>query len=160
MIYSFVSFLGILIGYFIAKSTKEELKPGMKYFIILELIILFLISSLFLFYSPDLFLFIFGLLFGFVFRFEYFYFGIGLFSLIFNLDLSFLISSLIFIYGLPYGGILFYTKKIKLLFFHLILFFIPLILYFFNYNLLPFAGGALLIIFIIRLYDLVRKYFF
>jgi len=92
---SLIALLGQFFGLLLAKLTKEELKPGKKYFSILRVV--FLISILvFLFLKGfNVFYFLGGLLVGLIIRKEYFYFG-----LISNNPVS---ASLIFIYGLPYG---------------------------------------------------------
>lgn len=158
MIYVIVAFFGCIIGYLIAKFTKEELKQGVLYFKILELIILFCLSLLFLYYSFEPFLFIFGILIGIILRFEYFYFGFALFSNFFTNDFAFLSSSLIFIYGLPYGSLLYYNKKFVNIFYSLVWFVLPFLIYFFNYNMLSFAAGGLVSLFILKAGKLFRQH--
>lgn len=154
MIYTLVAFIGSFLGYFIANFTREELKSGEKYFKILEILILIVLSVSFLHYSFNWILFVFGLIFGAFFRKEYFYFGFGVFSN-FN-NINFLASGLIFIYGLPYGSLLFYRKKFFDLFYNLAWFFLPVVVYYLGYNMLSFAGGGLLIIFIFKIFGFFR----
>ena len=42
-LYWAIAFVGLLIGAFIARRTKEELVPGKKYFILLERVVLFVL---------------------------------------------------------------------------------------------------------------------
>ncbi len=157
MVYFIVAFLGSILGYFTAKFTKEELRAGLIYFKILELFILFLLPLIFLYYSFELVLFVFGVLFGIFFRNEYFYFGFGLASSFFNNSLSFLGSSLIFIYGLPYGSLLFYNKNGIYLVYSCVWFFLPFIVYFLGYNMLSFAAGGLISLFVIKFGKLIKR---
>lgn len=156
MIYLVVAFFGCFLGYLIGKFTKEELKDGQTYFKILELIILFVLSLTFLYYSFEIVLFVFGIFFSIMFRKEYFYFGFGLFSSLFNNNLAFLASSLVFIYGLPYGTLLYYNKKFMSLIYSLVLFFITFIIYFLGYNMLSFAAGALISLFVLKAGKLIK----
>ncbi len=158
MIYSVLLILGIFLGYFVAKFTKEELKSGLIYFNVLELIILILLPLLFLYYSFNWVLLISGIVLGIILRFEYLYFGFGIISSFFNINLSFLSSILVFIYGLPFGGIFYYKKKFRMLFFHTILFLIPFIFYLFKFNLLSFAAGGLLSLFVIKFGTFVKNF--
>ncbi|MBS3151886.1 hypothetical protein J4230_00590 [Candidatus Woesearchaeota archaeon] len=157
MIFSIIVILGCFFGYLIARLTKEELKKGLVYFKILELFILALLPFIFLYHSFNIFFFILGMLFGFVFRYEYFYFGVGFFSSFLNKDLNFLTSSLIFIYGLPYGSVLFFVKKFRMLFYNVVLFFIPFLIYYLNYDFLSFSAGGLLVLFFMNFYRLFNK---
>lgn len=151
MLYLIVSFLGCIIGYFIAKFTKEELKKGEIYFKILELVVLLSLVVVFLFNSFNVLFLILGLVLGFLLRFEYFYFGLGLVSVV-----DFLGSALVFLYGLPYGSLTFYHKKKKYLFFSFILFLVGLLNYFFNYNLASLSAGGLISLFIIKLWKIIH----
>ena len=153
MIYTAVSFLGCFLGYITARFTKEELKSGKNYFNILELIIMFILLVILIYYSFDLSLFLIGILLGLILRFEYFYFGAAIASS-FNLNLSFLSSALVFVYGLPYGSLIYYYKKVKYLVYSLIFFSLPMLNYFFNYNLLSISAGGLLSLFIIKIKNL------
>lgn len=154
MIYTLIAFSGSFLGYFIANFTKDELKSGLIYFKILELAILLILSIGFLYFSFSLVLFFFGVLFGVFFRKEYFYFGIGIFSN-FNANVNFLASGLVFIYGLPHGTMAFYRKRFFSLFYNLIWFFLPVIIYYLGYDMLSFAGGGLASLFVFK----IRTYF-
>ncbi len=151
MIYLFVAFLGCLIGYLIARFSKEELKKGEIYFKILELVVLLSLVVVFLFNSFNLLFLIFGLVIGVVLRYEYFYFGLGLVPVA-----DFLSSALVFVYGLPHGSLAFYHKKKKHLFFSLILFLAGLLSYFFSYNLTSFSAGGLISMFVIKLWKMMH----
>src|SRR3989344_1814422 len=160
MIYAvLVSFIGCFLGGLIGKFTKEELKAGLVYFKVLELIILFLLPLVFLYYSFELALFAFGIFFGVMFRSEYFYFGFGLFSSLFNNNLTFLGSALVFVYGLPYGSILYYKKELKRMVYALVFFLLPLIVYLLSYDMLSFAAGGLVSLFVLKAGKLIKKDF-
>jgi len=147
-----LGFFGLLIGATLSLFTKEELKPGRKYFILLEKALLLAVSLVIVFYVKDFFVFfVLGFFAGFVFRRIYFYLGLAL-----PLTLgSFLIllSSLIFVFGMPHGtliaGELKKRKKIvKEMVFSGIFFFVAILLaYFSGYKpLLMVASGALIAI--------------
>ncbi len=157
MLYFIIAFLGCLLGYLIAKFTKEELKDGEIYFKILEFVILLILPLVLLSYSFNWVLLLVGLLFGVFFRFEYFYFG---FSGLFRLEsINFLGSALIFLYGFPYGSLVYYHKKWRLLIYSFVLFFLPLLFYFTDFNMSSFAAGGLLSLFVLKSPELVRKFY-
>lgn len=149
MIYIAIAFFGCILGYFIGRFTNEELKQNSLYLNILEIIILFILSFYFLYSSFNLISFFVGIVFGLLFKFEYFYFGIGIFS-----SQDFLSSAMIFVYGLPYGSLAYYNKRWKILVYSFILFIIPALTYFFNYNFLSFVGGGLIGIFLLKLWKI------
>lgn len=151
-------FISCLFGYLIAKFTKEELKSGAIYFKILELIIILICCILFLFNDFNLLFFIIGLVIGIIIRFEYLYFGLGLSSsLVFNQEFVFVISSLVFIYGLAYGSLIYYYKKWKYLVYSSVLFILGFFVYLLGYNLISISSGALLSIFLRKSFDLFMK---
>ncbi len=154
MLYLIVSFLGCILGYFTAKFTKEELKKGAVYFRLIQIIILILLIYYFIPMNFRLYLFLFGVLIGVIFRFEYFYFGF-IASSFYNIIIS---SLLIFLYGLPYGTLIYYLKKPKYLIYSLILFSIAFFTYIFNYDLLSFGVGGLVGIFLIKLIKFYEEY--
>jgi len=113
-----LSFLGLAVGILIAKYTKEEIKPGKKYFIILKKLILVSISFVILSYIKMTWIFFLGMFIGYFFREVYFYLGLAIGSsispsimIISALPYSpthffFLLSSLTFLFGLPQGTLL------------------------------------------------------
>lgn len=151
MIYTLVSFLGCVFGYLIGRFTTEELKAGLIYFKLLEIIILLSLAITFSYPSFSLVLFFIGVIIGTLFRAEYFYFGVGVFL---GSNLTFLNNALVFLYGLPYGSIAFYRNKMIVLFYSLILFSVPAPLYFLDYNLVSLAGGGLVGIALAKLWKL------
>lgn len=139
-----IAFIGIIIGLLLARFTKEELKQGKKYFIwfkkiILAILILTLIHIILtkLFFSRDILFALIGLITGlaagYFFKKEYFYFGLALYLFLYSPFFLFVVI-LIFLFGLPYGTLLFTKKnKYKILLYESIIFvFPPLILYFFS----------------------------
>lgn len=145
-----LSFLGLLGGVIISYFTKEELKPGEKYFLLLEKVLLLAISFTIIYYVGEFFLFLaLGVLAGFIFRKAYFYFGLAL--PLASETFLLLLSSLVFVFGLPHGTLLASKSKIKVVKKELIIsanLFLAAILItlFLNYSpLLMFASGALII---------------
>lgn len=144
-----LSFLGLIGGVIVSYFTKEELKPGKKYFLLLEKVLLLAISFTIIYYTGEFFLFLaLGILAGFIFRKSYFYFGLAL--PLASGTLLVLISSLVFVFGLPHGTLLASRYKIKDLKKQLVILanlFLAAILItlFLNYSpLLMFASGALI----------------
>lgn len=144
-----LSFLGLLAGVAIAFFTKEELRPGKKYFTWLERLILLSMGLVIISYVREfLMFFILGAVVGFVFRRVYFYFGIAL--ALASGQLLLLLSSLVFVFGLPRGSLLVYRLKrkdvMKDIIFSAVFFFIAvLVSYFLSYKfLLMFVSGALI----------------
>ncbi len=154
MIFGFIALIGLFFGIFLAYFIKEEIEPGRIYFLVLEIIVL-MVLILFSFKFQIISL-IFGLIFGFIIKKEYFYFGIGLVSSTVNKDLNFLYSSLVFVYGMPYGSLLVYEGNLNKLYLDLILFLVPLVLYLFNFNLLYFACGGLIAILLTKIAKLIK----
>ncbi len=156
MYYWLIAFLGLVCGIFLGKYTREELKDGKKYFILLEKSILFVLI-LFLLYNVSFsFLVVISSLIGVLLsrKLNKIYFYLGLTFVLIN-DLS--ITALIFIFGLPYGSLLYHSKKIKEWSWNLLYFAIPLSLLLigdfvslYSEYFLAFASGSLF-------YNLIRK---
>lgn len=159
-----LSFLGLLFGILIAKYTKEELKAGRKYFVLIKRFLLILMCGSILFYFRlSLVPFILGLIFGYFFREMYFYFGLATASSVSPslmaisalpaspIYLFFLLSSFVFLFGLPHGSLVFMKgdkeKRLGEIAFSGLLFFIGIsIAYFISFEyLMMFCCGAFLI---------------
>jgi len=110
-----VALAGIPVGLVLRKIAKDEIKKGIKYFIILKkilltLIVIFILSS----YQLNIFLFLFvGLVLGII-IFElnlnieksYFVFALLFIISLKSTNLLILTSSLIFLYGLPAAALI------------------------------------------------------
>ncbi len=156
MFFGLISIISVFIGLIIANYTKDEYKQGKFYFNILEIIILISLIIITINYNFNYLLLIFGIIIGFIVRYEYFYFSIFIISII-NKNYNFLVSSLTFLYGLPFGTLIFKNiKNYKTLILQLTLFFIPIILYFFKFNLISIASGALISIFLLKIHSLLN----
>ena len=171
MLLSLISFLGLVVGFFLPKFTKDELKSGYKWFKVFEVLMLLSVIVAGLLYTgfemPWFLLIFLGMLFGWFFKNIYFYFGILIASL-FSYNLMF---GLIFIYGVPYGTLIYIKNKGHRLWNevmkYFIIFLIPLVIvkYFlvmYSVMLSYFALGALLILFfrILRICLIIKvKYF-
>jgi len=145
-----LSFLGLIAGVVLSFFTKEELKPGKKYFMLLEKVVLITISLIIVFYIGNHYsFFVLGFFAGIILKRVYFYFGVAL-SLASG-PLLVLLSSLIFIFGLPRGTLLasnLNNNKIKKeIIISGILFLIAgLVSYFLSYApLLMMCSGALIV---------------
>jgi len=156
-----IAFSGLIIGFFINKFVKEELKPGEKYFLWLKkaLILIFIIVLLYGSYSRYIAILL-GLIVGYFLRKDYFYIGAGLAGGFFYL--RDLIAGLVFLYGLVYAALNPKEAKIKKIFDNLMYFIIPFLLllisfnYFTTMDAMAFAAGAL--IWRLELNDLFNKF--
>jgi hypothetical protein len=116
-----VSFLGIIVGYFLIFFAKEEKEPGMKYFMLTKYFTFFLIIFLSFHLMKELLMvliLIVLLILFFRFKDKQDYIAYGFFALIFYLISkdSFkinIIASLIFFYGLAVGAIMIDLNKKK-----------------------------------------------
>jgi len=144
-----LAFIGLLAGVIVSSFTKEELKPGRKYFLLLEKALLLAIGFLLIFYSETFsVLIVFGFFFGLLVRKYYLYFGLAL--PLASETFLVLLGSLVFMFGLPHGTLLAERLKLKQVKKEILisaaLFIIGLLVsYFFGYlALLMFCAGALL----------------
>ena len=117
-----ISFLGVVFGGLIANFTKEELKSGEKYFrvlciLLMSIIITFVLYSTLILNTKNLIYFalvlLFGAIIGLYLRIKYFYFGLAFALTAISKQNFLLLASLVFLFGLPYGSLLFLGKKFK-----------------------------------------------
>lgn len=116
-----IAFSGFLIGLLLRKIAEDELKPGKKYFKILEKTILLIIIISLLYLTKDYFHLFIGVITGFILAFilgRYLFLGLAATISLSNL----LIITLIFIYGISFTAL----KKHKIL--KNLIFFIPLLI--------------------------------
>ncbi|MCD4759991.1 hypothetical protein K8R33_03815 [archaeon] len=106
---SVLAFIGLIVGVFLARFTKEEFKTGKKYFILICRVVLFILI-IYLLYLVEinwlLLGFVLGAFVGYFFRNVYFYLGLGVFSL--NVYFAFLV----FLFGLLYGTLIYHVEKV------------------------------------------------
>lgn len=120
------AFFSMIIGRYLRRLAKDEMKIGEKYFLLLDRILLLLISLMLILFSSGnwliLLTFFLGLFIGQMFKQKWFYLGLGLASSAFiSVEATILMASLIFLYGLIKGTLHDNISK-KLVFF------IPLLL--------------------------------
>lgn len=170
---SLIGFLGLIFGIVLGFLTKEELKPGKKYFhLLLNLALLALIFVLMTKTLSNLFIsaifFLLGILIGYFLRKNYLYFGIAIVaSILIDADLMALLAGLIFLYGLANGTLitgasLNHHKKIyPIIVSNLVLFALPFAFIAMDesikqhyYILFAFSAGALIMSFIKNLQNL------
>ncbi|MEK6826035.1 MAG: hypothetical protein AABX90_00225 [Nanoarchaeota archaeon] len=145
-----IAFLGMILGIVLNKLATEEIKFGKfgaRYFVWMKRIVLFFILISIL-YLADNFLIVIGFaILGFiagVFFSEYLFLGISMvIGFLFSGEILIWLSSLVFLYGLPYGSMM---RRVKRGHIYLLgLFFIPLVLLFFNIGsnfLIGFVAGG------------------
>jgi hypothetical protein len=146
-----VSIIGLFVGGFLAYVSPEEMKTGEKYFRVIcyAIVIGLIILGCF---SFNWWLFVIGLILGVIFYNEYFYFGIFSVSSLITGN-SILTSSLIFVYGLASGSMLYFHKRYLAFVSNLLLFLLPFLLYFLHFNLIALATGGLVGVMIRKIYD-------
>ncbi len=110
-----ISFFGLVAGIILARISPEEMKQGKKFFKVMRLAVLFMLIVMLLYYSNlNLLMLAIGLSIGFFIRLGYLYMGVSLAgALLASRDAFFMIASLVFIYGLPYGTLLESRRKIN-----------------------------------------------
>lgn len=138
-----LAFVGVFVGLFIAKYTKEEYKPGRKYFITFYKLMLFLLIVYLLYFATlDWYALFFVL--GFVatlfFSNLYFYLGLAVFS-----SASLYMAFFVFLLGLPYGTLLSPRNNLKSYLLYSFIFFVvsALILLVNFVGISYFVAGAL-----------------
>ncbi len=112
--------LAPLAGYFLGKATKEELKAGKKYFTAMQHVLFVAIAAVFLYAGKwGIYVVVAGLAVTFAYLafrqarnlfFSEALFGIA-FSFAVNAEIIFLLSALVFLYGLPTGSLFAGQKK-------------------------------------------------
>jgi hypothetical protein len=149
---SLIVFSGLLFGILLAYISPEELDGGKKYFEIFSLLVLFGIFLVLIHYFKfSVIGLVLGVISGYFLKRVYFYFGLGL-VLSHVLGFNLLFSSLVFIFGLPYGSLLVIkSKKLwKEIVIDFVLFLIPFLLLIvkFDYTkiLSSFLAGAFLVL--------------
>lgn len=126
-----IAYSGILFGLLLGKIAKEELKPGKRFFLLMQniLFIMFLVLFLFFFLNNKI-LIIMGILiiiiiifksikqnFGVILKksinpyYVYIIYGILIFLVQIKLNEFFVLLTIIFVYGLPTGSLVYYSKK-------------------------------------------------
>lgn len=124
MVTALFAFLGVYVGALLAFIAPEELKPGMTYFRAFEnTLLVFLMMILLYAYEANIFVLILLGVSASIFLYytkettpvnqiAYFLLGIAFFFSTKTMDLFIVISTLIFLYGLPLGSI-FVARRIK-----------------------------------------------
>ncbi len=144
-----ISFLGLVAGRIISYYTKDEYKDGLKYFKLLEKILIGIIILVLLFSKLSLVLFLYvliGIIVGVFIRRVYLFLSLGLLSvLMLSNDLILLISILIFFFGIVYASVR--RIGVKKIILNGVIFFVPFLFLlmksFINANLTIFLGLAI-----------------
>ena len=125
-----VAFLGLLAGKIIFYYTKDEYKSGLKYFRLIEKILIGVIVLVLLFSKPSLWLFVYvliGIVVGFFVKKVYLFLSLGLLSvLMLSNNLILLVAVLVFFFGIVYGTVR--QIKVKRIILNALIFFIPFLL--------------------------------
>jgi len=120
IVVAFASFTGLFVGSFIASQTKEELKTGEKYFVLLEKVVIIAIISLLMhLYAfsiwPRVIIYVLAIVVLFLIRppsiTTYSLLGIALYLSSREATMFYWVASLIFLYGLAAGSLLFIAHK-------------------------------------------------
>ena len=151
MLYFIISLIGLFIGGLLSYISPKEMKDGEKYFKLICFATIITLIIVGFVYSFNIWLFIIGLILGIFFYNEYLYFGIFSVSMLISGRNPILVSSLIFIYGLPSGSLLYHKKRYLCFLSNTLLFFISFLLYFTSIDFTSLAVGGLAGIIIRRL---------
>ncbi len=142
----FAAFIGLAAGIIVGKLSKEEFFANKKYLLLISRIILSALIIYLAYSSGNLLAFLVGIAIGFFFRAAYLYLGMASASALMSPQ-SLVVSSLIFLYGLPYGTLAFHKVSLKPVLSHLLIFLLPftIIIIWPNYSsfLMPFSAGLL-----------------
>ena len=131
-----IAFFGLIIGGIIAYFTKDEWKQGRIYFVWGSRLLLLGVAVSFLILNFNWWMALIGLVIGFFIWYEYLFLGLGA---------GVLGLSLVFIYGLFKGTLDWFTEKKRMFWINALLFFIPLIIfYFIGLDMSSLAGGGCL----------------
>ena len=120
----FAAFLGIIAGIIVGKMAKEEFNENRKYVLLFSRVVLSALIIYLAYVSGSLLAFIIGVVGGFFLTATYLYLGLAVASTLAS-PFSFVVSSLVFLYGINYGTLSFADFNFKILFLHLIVFLIP-----------------------------------
>ncbi|MEA3378649.1 MAG: hypothetical protein U9Q69_03325 [Nanoarchaeota archaeon] len=123
-----IAFLGFIVGVIFTRLCAEEIKPGKKYFDIIQKCLIFIIAVLIFYFSGFNIIFLIGgFLLGWFLAFDFFYLGLAL-AVCFYISKTFIfiISSLIFVWGLPKGSLVGWNRRIILRSFSM--FFLPFVI--------------------------------
>jgi len=128
-----ISFVGLFVGNYLYKVAKEEIWYGKFWFLLMQKVLLLSIIGSFIYFFEFNYWVILGFILGLVLA-EFFnlwsFLGFSLLSSYFiSSNVLFLVSSLIFIYGLPVGTLM---RKVRIeeIFYLFLCFIIPFIFYF------------------------------
>lgn len=144
-----ITFLGLIVGKIISYYTKDEYDSGLKYFKLLEKVLIGLLVVVLLFSKLSLILFLYiliGIIIGVFIREIYLFLSIALLSVLFlSNEIILLVASLIFFFGIVYASVR--KIEIKNIILNGIVFFIPFVLLltksFINTNLTIFLGVSI-----------------
>lgn len=149
IITALIVFLGLIVGKIISYYTKDEYDAGLKYFKLLEKVLIGLVVVVLLFSKLSLVLFLYiliGIIIGVFVREIYLFLSIALLSvLFFSSDIILLVASLIFFFGIVYATVR--RIEIKNIILNGVVFFIPFVLLltksFINTNSTIFLGVSI-----------------
>jgi len=148
-----VSFIGFFAGMIVAYFSKEELDKGKRYILLFRKYMAVIIGVAIAYYawgSPIYF--VLGLVAGYYLRYYYFYLGLMM-ALVFGQEPFLLLSSLMFLFGIPHGTVVFKGKElVKIVLLNIILFFVPFFVFLkFSYSpLLLLSSGALVVQYFVK----------
>ncbi len=149
-----LAFFGLISGIILANYTKEELKTGKKYFVIIYKTIL-IVAILYALFLASINIYLFGVIVGaisFIFlRNIYFYLGLLIFST-FNLYMFYLV----FLFGIPYGSLIYSKKDLRNIVLNSFVWFIAAaLILLINFNqtfILSFSAGAMFMAFLKKIH--------
>src|SRR3989338_2784998 len=119
-----VAFLGMVSGIITGRLAKEEFNENRRYVLFISRIILSILIVFLSYKSGSILSFLIGLVAGFFLTATYLYLGLAVASTLAS-PFSFVVSTLVFLYGIPYGTLSFNTLNWRIIFLHMIFFLAP-----------------------------------
>ncbi len=101
-IVALIAFFGLIVGWFIAKYTKEEIKDGKKYFKWLHKLFVLVLIAVLVYFNFNLYILALGTVVGYFIRQSYFYLGMVSFDFV---------SYFVFLFGLSYSALKKYNRR-------------------------------------------------
>jgi len=157
MLEQLVVLAGKYVGAILSHISKEEMDRITKTLKILTFVMMVVIIAASLTYSFNVIWFVIGMIIGTFLLLEYFFLGIISVSMIITGADSMLMSSIMFVFGIPFGSLQFHQKNYIMFFINTALFFLPYLLIFLGWDLMSLGAGGIAGIMIRRLKK--RDYF-
>lgn len=147
---SLLALCGQFFGSFLAFNSPEEFQFSRRYYTLFMYFTLLCLIIYLAWHFFSLIGFVIGLIAGFLMKREYLYFGLILASPL-SVEAYLFSSGVIFMYGLPYGTLLYSQGRMMEIAFNALLFILAFLIARYAVDLTSFALGGLVVMFILKL---------